>query len=84
MYDSDEFYECCTYFVPGCGIRFPPVLFTKPDDRPDLPVDDASSGPGNVYLFNIDDDPYEMYNLVKDRSDMVIQMLQRLAYFNSE
>ena len=37
----------------------------------------------NVWLFNIDNDPNEIYDLTDQRPDIVEFMLQRLAFYNS-
>lgn len=37
----------------------------------------------NLWLFHIESDPYEQYDLSSQRTDIVRQLLDRLSYYNS-
>ncbi|KAK7478758.1 hypothetical protein BaRGS_00029969 [Batillaria attramentaria] len=63
---------------PSNGSWIPP-----PSSNLYVPKTNHDAPTKNVWLFNLQSDPYEEVDLADERPDIVKQLLQRLAYYNS-
>ena len=70
------------WIIPGKGNHVPPPHM--PDADPcESKMDRKEQENKNVWLYNIYDDPSECVDLSESNPDKVIELLERLAFYNS-
>ncbi|CAN9502795.1 unnamed protein product [Ophioblennius macclurei] len=73
---------------PGHGDWVPPQMLPTLAgrwwnlERSSLLASNRAAARKNIWLFNINDDPYERHDLADQRPDVVQRLLARLAYYN--